>query len=346
MHTDDIDNDNTIMDPDMTRVKSFTPRRILSLVVRLSVTIALVVWICQSIDWGIFKQIVISPQPAPLAAFIAFSLFFVFLGGLKLWILLRSFHPMGLWRFSVYFFLASAIGSLIPSIFGDFTLAALMKRSRIAYHKSISIIVLDRFLTLILAVFVFTPVTLVLVLPVSALKIGVLTMVTLITSILVSWLSASMLPRIFNQFATIRDFWGTIGDFIRHDRLSLWMNVGVGFFRGCISGVALAFALMAANLQPALFQTICIANSLAVVTHIPVSISGMGLYEGGGMFLFERIGLQREMVLAGLLYQRAYILIWSVVTIIILGAIILVRRQRRQREDFQERNQPLSELPP
>jgi uncharacterized membrane protein YbhN (UPF0104 family) len=303
-------------------------QRTVSLVLRFTVSIALVVWIFQSIDWGIFKNIIISPKPYPLAVFIIFSSFFVFLGGLKLWVLLRTIHPMGLWRFSAYYFLTSSVGSLIPSIFGDFTLAALMKKNQIDYHKSFSIIILDRLITLLIAVFIFTPFTIIFVLPVSPIMVWTITAAVLAITLSALCLSASFLPIIFQRFSATRRFWEATTVFFHEKRSSLWVNVLIGLFRGVISGVTLALALMLANLTPDLFSTVCLANSLSVVTHIPISISGLGLYEGGGLILFERIGLQREMVLAGLLYQRAYIIVWSLATIIIIGTAIILRRYK------------------
>jgi uncharacterized membrane protein YbhN (UPF0104 family) len=96
-----------------------------------------------------------------------------------------------------------------------------------------------------------------------------------------------------------------------------------------VSGIALIFALMAANVSPPFFSTICITNSLSVLTHIPVSLSGLGIYEGGGLILLEALGLNREQVLAGLVYQRIYIVIWSLATAAVWGAVIAIKRYRK-----------------
>lgn len=303
-------------------------QRTVSLILRFTVSIALVVWIFRSIDWEIFKDIIISPKLYLVAPFIIFSLFFVFLGGLKLWVLLRTLHPMKLWRFSAYYFLTSSVGSLIPSIFGDFTFMALMKKNQIDYHKSFSIIVLDRLITLLIAVFIFTPFTLIFVLPVSPIKIWIITATVLAITLVAMWLISLLLPNIFQRFSATRQFWGVTTVFFHEERSNLWRNFLIGLFRGVISGVTLFFALMTVNLMPNLFSTICIANSLSVITYVPISISGLGLYEGGGLILFEQIGLQREMVLAGLLYQRAYIIVWSLATILIIGTVIILLRRR------------------
>jgi len=60
-----------------------------------------------------------------------------------------------------------------------------------------------------------------------------------------------------------------------------------------------------------------------------VSLSGLGIYEGGGLVLLEALGLNREQVLAGLLYQRAYIIIWSLVTAAIWGVVIAAKRFKK-----------------
>jgi len=60
-----------------------------------------------------------------------------------------------------------------------------------------------------------------------------------------------------------------------------------------------------------------------------VTLSGLGIYEGGGLVLFEALGLNREQVLAGLFYQRVYIIIWSLLTAAIWGVVIAVKRLKK-----------------
>ncbi len=221
-------------------------RRTVFFILRFTVSIALVVWIFSSIDWGIFKDIIISPKPYPLAAFVIFSLLFVFLGGMKLWVLLRTLHPMGLWHFSAYYFLTSSVGSLIPSIFGDFTLAALMKKNQIDYHKSFSIIILDRLITLLIAVFIFTPFTLIFILPVSSHHDMDNHSNNSRNNLSAMWFSASFLLNIaFQRFSVTRCFSDeTYNSFLPQEEMaSLWKNFLIGLFRGFISGIALFFAL-------------------------------------------------------------------------------------------------------
>jgi len=89
------------------------------------------------------------------------------------------------------------------SIFGDFTLAALMKKNQIDYPKSFSIIILDRLITLLIAVFIFTPFTIILVLPVSPIMVWAITSaalaINLIGNVAFSLVSTQHFSKIFSH---------------------------------------------------------------------------------------------------------------------------------------------------
>jgi len=304
-------------------------QKIFSFVFRFAVSVAFLLWIFKSVDLNIFSEIVVSPRLLPIIAMIGFSVFYVFLGGLKLWVLFRCFSPISLRLFTGYFFLAGSVGSLAPSIFGDFTLIGLARRSLIPVHKSISAIIMDRFITMVIAFFIFTPFTLIFVLPVKPLSIMVLMAILALLFGCLIWSFVRFAPLLFDKFSVTKTFWESFTLYFKEDRKNIYANTLLGGFRGIVSGIALIFALMAANVSPPFFSTICITNSLSILTHIPVSLSGLGIYEGGGLILLESLGLNREQVLAGLFYQRAYIIIWSLVTAAIWGVVIAVKRFKK-----------------
>jgi uncharacterized membrane protein YbhN (UPF0104 family) len=119
-------------------------------------------------------------------------------------------------------------------------------------------------------------------------------------------------------------------------RINLYSNVFLSSLRGIVSGIALISALMAANLNPPFLPTICITNSLSVITYIPVSLSGLGIYEGGGLILLDSLGLNREQVVAGLFYQRVYIILWSLVTIVLWGVVMAIKQFKKKRKALPE----------
>ncbi|TRZ74787.1 MAG: UPF0104 family protein [Deltaproteobacteria bacterium] len=307
-----------------------TAKKIILFVLRLTIGVAIILWIFKSVDPGIFKTVAVSPRLIPMVAMVVCSLLFVFLGGFKLWILLRVFSPINLWMFTGYFFLAGSIGSLAPAILGDFTLIGLAKRSKIPVHESVSALLMDRFVTMVIALFVFTPFTLMLFLPLHPLYMLLFSVISLLLAGGLAWLFLLAAPILFDKLAITKRFWESFSLYMTRYRVSLFQNILISGVRGIVSGLTLIFALMAAKLSPPLIATICISNSLSILTHIPVSLSGLGLFEGSGLVLFVEIGLNKEQVLAGLFYHRAYIILWAVMTSCLLTLVFVIRRKLKK----------------
>jgi uncharacterized membrane protein YbhN (UPF0104 family) len=305
-------------------------RKISSFAIRIVVSLALVLWILKAVDLTVLNEVVGSPKLVPILAMIGFSLVFVFLGGVKLWVLFRGFSPITLWLFTGYFFLAGSVGSLAPAILGDFTLVGLAQRSKISIHEGLSALLMDRLITLMTSLFIFTPFTLVFVLPLRGLYVLMLTVISAILFGGLIWIALRLAPTLFDHFSITKRFWESFSIHFTRNRTNLYSNIFISSLRGIVSGIALIFALMAAHLSPPFFPTLCITNSLSIITYVPVSLSGLGIYEGGGLILLESIGLNREQVVAGLFYQRLYIILSSLVTLTVWGIIIVIKRFQKR----------------
>jgi uncharacterized membrane protein YbhN (UPF0104 family) len=86
-------------------------------------------------------------------------------------------------------------------------------------------------------------------------------------------------------------------------------------------------ALLGAGQPASLLPTTCISNTMSVIGLLPITLAGLGVYEGTGVVIFEQLGLNRERVFAGLVYQRAYIIVSSLV--IAAVSLILFAFKRR-----------------
>jgi uncharacterized membrane protein YbhN (UPF0104 family) len=307
-------------------------KKIFSFIIRFAVSVALLFWIFKSVDLSVFKEVIVSPNITPIVAMIGFSFVFLFLGGVKLWILFRSFSPINLKLFTGYFFLAGSVGSLAPAIFGDFTLIGLAKQSQIPIHKSVSAIIVDRFITMVIALFVFTPFTLIFILPVKPILVLALTLTFFVFLGCVILISMRIAPFLFAKFSVTKRFWESFSMYFDRGRTKLYANISITIVRGIVSGITLILALMAANITPPFIPTICISNSLSILTHIPVSLSGLGVFEGSGLILFETLGLNKEQVLAGLLYHRMYIICWAILTSLVLTILFAIQKYSRNRD--------------
>ena len=69
-------------------------------------------------------------------------------------------------------------------------------------------------------------------------------------------------------------------------------------------------------------------NSISLLNLLPVSLAGLGVYEGGGVMLFSRLGFDPERVFAALIYQRVYIIIYSLVMLASTYLLAIWQQQR------------------
>ncbi len=301
-------------------------RKIVLYAIRLLISAALLVWIFRFIDFGVFKESVVSPRLLPLALLVFFGILFILLGGFKLWLFIRNYVTVSYGHFIKYFFFSSSIGTIAPAIIGDFTLIALVKRIEVSTYQSVSAILLDRFITLCVAVFLFTPFTIAFVASISTSYVLLLTMASLGLFALMLWFTVRYAPKFLNRYAITKELLETFSYLYQKRRGDLYNNLFITLVRAVVSGFTLVTALQAAGLNPPILPTISGANSLSILTHIPVSISGLGVFEGSGLLFFEAIGLNKEKVLAGLFFHRVYVIIWALLTAIVLTSLFVVRK--------------------
>ena len=65
-----------------------------------------------------------------------------------------------------------------------------------------------------------------------------------------------------------------------------------------------------------------ITNSLSLLIYLPISVSGVGVYEGGAVAAFSYLGLSSERVLAAFVFQRLY-MIGSSLVFLALSRVLL-----------------------
>ncbi len=319
-------NGNAVNNCDEGVAKRSVFRKTVSFIARFLISAALIVWIFKFIDFGIFKESVLSPKLVPLASLVLYGILFVFLGGFKLWILFRNYAVISCGQFLKYFFFSSSIGSIAPAILGDVTLIALAKRIEVSAYQSVSAILLDRFITLFIAVFVFTPFTIIYVTSISPVHVLYLTIACFVFSVFIVWFIVKYSPRILNKYAVTKELWEAFAHLYRNRRTDLYNNLFITLVRAIVSGFTLVAAFQAAGLHPPVIPTVSAANSLSILTHIPISISGLGVFEGSGLLFFEAIGLNKEKVLAGFFFHRLYVIVWALLTAIIIASLSAYRK--------------------
>jgi len=303
-------------DPLRVRLAALSRHRWFNRTWRAVITLIVIVWIFSRLDLTQFARVVVAPRWDALLGMVAAALIFVAIGGMKVWVLLRALAPVRLRLVLGYFVVATALGSFTPAALGDFSIAAFLRRENVPLHQGLSVMLVDRVISVATYVLVFTPLTFALL--VRADQWWLLPVIFLAVAILGLLLNANRSVRGFTRTRLIRvfvpaaeDFARAISDLLRLYPLNLAGNVALTLVRSSVAGLVIQFALSAAHEQPAFFPVVCATNFLTVVNLLPISIGGLGIYEGSGVILFEQFGINGENALAALLYQRAYILLSS-----------------------------------
>ena len=283
---------------------------------RLVVAASLIVLILRKLDLSEFQRVLVGAQWAPLALMVVAALVFMLLGSLKIWIILLPLAPLHVVTVVRYGMVATALGTFTPAAIGDFSLVGFLRREGIAVHKGLSVMLVDRSITLVLNGLVYLPLTLLLVFDARqwlwvpfglGLGVAIALGLNLIPS-LRRWLR----ERIVKPFLPrLEDFFRACSDLLRVYPVHLLANVGLTLARSLVAGVVIALALLAAGTRADFLPVTVATNSLSLLNYIPISLSGVGVYEGGAVALFSRLGLSGERVFAAFVFQRAYMILSS-----------------------------------
>ncbi|HLO30011.1 MAG TPA: lysylphosphatidylglycerol synthase transmembrane domain-containing protein [Anaerolineales bacterium] len=308
-------------------------RRWLTWLLRAGVTGLVLLWVLSFIDFEQFKQITVSPAWMPLAGMVLFAWLFVFIGAVKFWYMFKAIAPVPFGRFIVHFLVATSIGTFTPASVGDFSLAAFLKHEQIPVHQSVSVILVDRVITVSIYGVIFLPLTLGLLLrtaqlwwvPSSFVAIGLLTLIANGNEKL-RVQGQRLLEKLRWPFLT--NFVMTTSDLLRAHPWTLIGNVALTLLRCLTAGLVVQCALYAAGEFRSFLPVVLATNSISLLNLLPVSLAGLGIYEGGGVMLFSRLGFDPERVLAALIYQRVYVIIYSLVMLAATYLLTVCQGQR------------------
>lgn len=290
--------------------------------IRLVVTTGMLIWVLQQLNVQAFQSALLVPALLPLLAMVGAAWIFVLLGGLKFWVLSKALTPIPFVAFLRHFLVATAFGAFTPASLGDFSLAALLRRKQIPVHESLSVILVDRAVTMGMYALVFVPLT-----------FGMLLHTVQLWWIPASVLGSALVLLAMHSMVDCRQIvrrlltycpWPCVGDclvttstLVRQHPWYLAGNVGLTFLRCLVSGGVVLCALWATGEAPPWWPVLATTNTIAILNLLPVSLAGLGVYESGGVVLLGRMGIQQEYVFAALIYQRAYVLLSSLLILIV-----------------------------
>jgi len=301
---------------------------------RWVVAAGLIILIVHHLNIDEFRSIVVAPRPGPLALMVGAGLLFLAMGGLNIWILLSALSPVRLSRVLRAYLVAASLGSFTPAALGDFSLVGLLGREGVPAHQSFAVMLVDRGITLALYLLVYLPLTAVLILPIGrwrwlpvAFGAGVAGVLALnVVRPLRLWVRARIVRPWLPQ---LEDFLRTGSDLLRAYPFHLLADVVVTVARSVVSGVMILMVLAAVGAHADLVRVVIISNVLSLLNYIPITVGGVGVYEGGAMALFGQIGLSNERVFAGFVLLRAYVVVSSLVFLALARRLVPKRQGAR-----------------
>jgi uncharacterized protein (TIRG00374 family) len=304
-----------------------TTGRLLNWSARFAVAAVLLWLILRSVDLQEFSQVVIAPKWVPLIIMVVTALVFMFLGAVKLWILLGALAPVRLMTVVRYDVVAMAFGTFTPAAVGDFSLVAFLRREGVPAHQGLSTMLIDRAVTLALYGLVYLPLTLVLVVRTDQMLWLPVAMAVAIAIVLgLNWTPPFrqwLRERVVRRYVPrLEDFLRTFSDLLRMHPSRLLANIAVTLVRAVVAGAVIYAALLAAGTSADFLLVTVITNSLSLLNLIPISLSGFGLYEGGAVMIFGYLGLDSERVFAAFVFQRVYTIVSSLVFLALTRVVL------------------------
>jgi len=310
----------------------FARRRWLIWGVRLCVTTGIIAWLLRQLNLQELQRVVVPPAVTPLLGMIGTAWLFVLLGGIKFWVLHQGLTPVPFSSFITHFVVATSFGAFTPASLGDFSLAAFLRREQIPVHESMSVIVVDRAVTLSMYVAIFLPLTFGLFMHTGHLW-------WIPGSVMVSGTSLLALNRVVAVRRAVRrvlrsfpvpflsDFLATTSTLLLQHPWHLLSNVGLTFLRCLVSGLVVQCVLWAVGERLPFLPVLYTTNTIAILNLLPISLAGLGVYESGGVTILGQLGFDQERIFVAFIYLRAYVLLSS----LLILAFTYLRADKRGR---------------
>lgn len=260
---------------------------------------------------------------------VGLSVIWLFLGGLKVWLLLRKLTPVKLLTFLPIYGTSYAALQLLPGQLGDASQVLLLRKYDVSVARSGAAYVADKtislgwlFLVSAYGVWRFMPSanhSLLVLLPVLAIAGAIAGLA------LLRWLPAragSLFARLRNVVWSLLEQLGSM----RHHRGALLLSL-VSTLARWLLNAAIYFYLFAAFDQALPFEAAATMPFMSsMVGYVPVTVGGAGTTEMTAVFLYGIVGAESAAVLAAYLFQRLQLVTISLL-VVALSPLLGGRRE-------------------
>lgn len=243
------------------------------------------------------KRLLENVRAFHLVALVPLLCLFLFLGGLNIWILLRGLsQPVSLSSVLSAYHLSWAASLVLPARTGELGLLYFLKQKKIPLAASSTVFLTDKIITFFLYAvvpfFVWLPDSVNAIASRTGFAIFLLLGVVLLLSTI--FFRSGRWANLARNFETFR----------RNGIGSLALNAAVTLIKIAVMGGIYTVAFLSFGMTVPYATVTALAILTTFVSFLPLSISGLGTVEAAAIFLFGRISVAPEIVLAVYLLLR------------------------------------------
>ncbi len=233
--------------------------------------------------------------------FLCFFFFTVLSFTLNIFILLKKFDKnIAFLKLIKITLIAWAAGMLLPGKIGEFCLTHFLKKYDLETGESSSILVLDKIITLsITAIFavigflIFFSLIQTVYLLICIISLFILIFIFVFTNFGRGLIKKYILRK---KQALFKGFSKTLFEYFKYHKKLLVINFSVTLIRVLTGGLMIFFIFKSLGATVSLIMIILIFAMSTIVSLIPISISGLGIKQSFGAYMYSLIGVSKEII--------------------------------------------------
>ena len=220
-----------------------------------------------------------------------------------------------------------SLGRFTPGRLGEFGIISLLEQEKIKKGKGASLIVIDKFISLITLIlissigfFVFFEFNIALILFIICLIILIILLLSLRLSYVRDFIKKIILKEKARDFG---GFYKNIVYVIKTKKIALFADFIVTLIRLGLGGLVIYILFKCFNIIIPIPTIVAITSIGGILALIPVSIAGLGVTEASVIYLYSLIGV--DIVIAGTIYLLIRVMgfLWAIIILLISSKRLL-----------------------
>ncbi|MBI2148938.1 flippase-like domain-containing protein [Candidatus Woesearchaeota archaeon] len=246
---------------------------------------------------GIIKvlQIIGSINILLLLAYITLKYLSFIFGGLNIYLLIRPIKKklrfFEVWR---YFVLSWSFGLLFPGKIGEFSLIYFLRKEKIPYSKGLAISIIDKALTLIV-LFIFGILGMAIFLKNMIIPTTIIFILIILTTIYIVYVDKvfeNLIKHIIKKkIKYIIEVKKEIKNYIKKHSNLIIINLIITAIKWIFTALTISVLFLGFNVKVSIINVISIQSISTIISMIPITVSGIGITESAGIYLYGLVGI-------------------------------------------------------